>query len=89
MHPKYSVGEVVIIYTTYLKTEATVLESYWSNNTPNIKRNKIVPPGWIYVTDVEANGSNRWTENCLRKKHQKGDYSFSELMSTLKIGEKV
>jgi hypothetical protein len=30
-----------------------------------------------------------WRESALRKKHQPGEMSFSELVSSLKIGEKV
>jgi hypothetical protein len=87
MNPLFSVGEVVILQSDAfpsLNCECTVLE--------------IVPPGGYslcgllntqkktgYKTEViSPRGSQWWAESALRKKHQPGEHSFTDLMASLK-----
>lgn len=42
---------------------------------------KPLPSGWVYVLEGK---SGIWAEEALRKKFQKGDMSFKELISDLK-----
>jgi hypothetical protein len=87
MNPSFSVGEVVILQSKNFPEcngDATVLE--------------YVPPGELsasgelnthgvdgYRLDVIAsNGNLWWSPSALRKKHQPGEQSFTQLMQTLK-----
>lgn len=104
MNPKYSVGEVVILQSIDLPQyngEYTILKIIEKDAlfTCRISTEvfQAVGDGYSYIFEevlTEALSYNfhkeiNWCESALRKKHEGSNYSFSELMSTLKIGEKA
>lgn len=105
MNPKYSIGEVVILQSvTYpefngehtvrcvLSPETEYHCRVSNKDLRNINRRTSYILEDIcqrYDEDYKVVREINWSESALRKKHQRGDYSFSELISTLKIGEKA
>lgn len=81
MTPKFSVGEVVILQSKQVPQcngECTVLEvldpDFWNESY-----------GYVTTTPVPEKlaGAGAWDESALRKKHQPGGMSFTELMVNL------
>jgi hypothetical protein len=86
MNPLFSVGEVVILQSVdhpELNGECTVLEA--------VAPGKFSSDGgknggalFTYRTEVYVGKSAWWVESSLRKKHQPGEHSFTDLMASLK-----
>lgn len=80
MNPKFSVGEIVILQSKHypaLNGEYTVTQVI---HEPNFDWDgNLVDYGYNL-----AGSTISWAEHALRKRHQKGDMSFKELMSDLK-----
>ncbi len=84
MTPKFSVGEVAILQSVNrpeLNGECTVLDIRIGMSR-NVTTGKI-RPSIVYKTTIELTGAFGWGEPALRKKHQPGDMSFTELMVNL------
>lgn len=83
MTPKFSVGEVVILQSQHnpeANGEYTVL---------SFERGIGRPSGvecYVYMLDGVLSWSKlgSWAESALRKKHQPGEHSFTDLMASLK-----
>ena len=87
MNPLFSVGEVVILQSVNwpeCNGDATVMEHVANGDLSAY--GKINRSGYYaYRLDVIAsNGNPWWRQSALRKKHQPGEQSFTELMQTLK-----
>lgn len=104
-NPKFKVGEEVILQSharpdlngeyivEAVVTEGDIVCCKITHNTGRIGQGY----GYLYRLEglIVANSKNDffregfWLESALRKKHQKGDMSFENLMETLKFPEKV
>jgi hypothetical protein len=81
MNPLFSVGEVVILQSVSepdKNGEYTVIGQYVGSHSFTKE------PCLVYELDMVASACTYWTESALRKKHQPGEQSFTELMQTLK-----
>lgn len=91
MKPKYSVGEVVILQSIYfpeLNGEYSIKDAqFQEGRTWDGSDYK----GFVYYLDIHPKfkAPGFWIESALRKKHQPGELSFQELMSSFNIKEKA
>lgn len=82
MRPKFEVGEVVILDSKHrpeCNGEYVVVDAMyglWRNNTT-----KEIREGWTYK--LNDGSKDPWGEPSLRKKHQPGELSFTDLMASL------
>lgn len=85
--PKFSAGEQVILqskaYPEY-NGEATVLEIHPTTGGTNREGVRTVQGGYAYKLTIESPVSWGWHELALRKKHDGSEFTFDQLMSTLK-----
>jgi len=88
MTPKFSVGEVVILQSVNLPEcngEYSVTE-IWPPDGERKNADKVTISttyGYSLSCD-EADSKSAWAESALRKKHQPGEHSFTDLMASLK-----
>jgi hypothetical protein len=87
MNPLFSVGEVVILQSVSrpeLNGECTVLERVAPGQMAKCGLINNLH-GYGYKTTIKnISDSIHWAESALRKKHQPGEQSFTQLMQTLK-----
>jgi len=82
--PKFSVNELAILDSIHFPQdngEVVIVNMEYKVILYNKTTMEPMPSGWVYV--LEGKGGT-WAEEALRKKFQKGDMSFKELMSDLK-----
>jgi hypothetical protein len=82
--PKFQVNELAILESIHFPEdsgEVMIVNMEYKVILYNKSTMKPLPPGWVYVLEGK---SGTWAEEALRKKFQKGDMSFKELISDLK-----
>ena len=96
--PKYSVGEVVILQSTMMpelngeyEVECCFAKQDWYICALTGDKQRVTGLGYrLHGLTPDVGGWEAlFKETALRKKHQGSDDSFEEMMSKLKIGEKV
>jgi hypothetical protein len=85
----FDVGEIIILQSQFcpqFNGEYTVKElKYGEFYHP---QQKIVINSFVYDLGIDHGTGHWWFEEALRKRYQKGDMSFRELMSDLKTNIK-
>lgn len=91
MKSKFSVGEVVILYSADFPEYNGEYSVVGVTRHGSVYRGEIVnaTDKTAYYYDLGFNtpyfrNFSVWNEECLRKRHQKGDMSFKELVKDLK-----
>ena len=86
-NPLFSVGEVVILQSVSwpeCNGDATVLEHVPSGKMSSSGKLNTHGVDGYRLDVIASNGNPWWNQSALRKKHQPGEQSFTELMQTLK-----
>lgn len=85
MSPKFELNEVVVLQSIQhpeLNGEYTILKLK-DGEYMNTQTNEFIN-SFVYDLGIDHGTGHWWFEEALRKRHQKGDMSFRELMSGLK-----
>lgn len=84
--PRFSVGEQVVLQPSYFPEIYgqidTVDLSYFVSNQTTVSGNTYT--GWVYKLEIGAKDCIDFVESALRKKHDGSEFTFDQLMSTIK-----